>query len=330
MRIIQILQFRTPLKTLRWVNGLAVLIMVISPATRAETREITMLLEDERSPDYWIEKMSSSLLRENYRGVFTLARGRQFSSLEVDHRFRDGVVQEQLTQLNGPLRRVVREGDHIRCFHESENASLNHAVLLGPFSQSFNALLEAESDNYNVKVVGLDRVAGREAVMLAVQPSVNDRFGFMLWLDRNKGLLLQSHLVDRGRILEILQFATIEFDVTSALEDTDLLHQGWAVHSLSEEVLTSNEEPTFKVKWMPRGYRVVSANKDRIHFSDGVSDFSVFVEQGRELPKLSTEIEGRSIVTRPLRGRPGQITIVGALPLQTAERLAESVEPIIF
>jgi len=326
----QLCQFRTPLKSSRWFKSLAVLMVMLSAAAGAETPEITALSEDERDPDYWIAKMSSSLLRENYRGVFALARGHQFSSLEVDHRFRDEVVQEQLTQLNGPLRRIVREGDHIRCYHESENTSLNHSVLLGPFSQSFNALLQAESDNYVVKVIGRDRVAGREAVMLTVQPSANDRFGFVLWLDRSKGLLLQSHMVDRGRILEVLQFATIEFDVTTELEDTDMLHQGWAVHSLSEEVLTANEEPTFKVKWTPRGYRVVSANKHRIHFSDGVSDFSVFVEQGRELPKLSTEIEGRSIVTRPLRGRPGQITIVGALPLQTAERLAESVEPIIF
>ena len=173
----QICQFRTPVKGSRWFKSLAVLMVMLSTATRADTLEATTLSEDERAPDYWIEKMSSSLLRENYRGVFTLARGHQFSSLEVDHRFRDGVVQEQLTQLNGPLRRVVREGDHIRCFHESENASLNHAVLLGPFSQSFNALLQAEPDNYDVKVVGLDRVAGREAVMLAVQPSANDRFG---------------------------------------------------------------------------------------------------------------------------------------------------------
>ena len=115
----QICQSRTPLKGSRWFKSLAVLMVMLSTATRAETLEATTLSEDERAPDYWIEKMSSSLLRENYRGVFTLARGHQFSSLEVDHRFRDGVVQEQLTQLNGPLRRVVREGDHIRCFHES-------------------------------------------------------------------------------------------------------------------------------------------------------------------------------------------------------------------
>lgn len=305
-------------------------VLMLSAVAQADTREAIALTEEEQAPAFWIAKMSSSLLRENYRGVFTIARGHQFSSLEVNHRFNDGVVQEQLTQLNGPLRRVVRDGNHIRCFHESDSGSLNHAVLLGPFSQSFNALLQAESDNYDVRVVGLDRVAGREAVLLSVQPSINDRFGFMLWLDRSKGLLLQSHLVDRGRILEVLQFATIEFDVTSALGDADSLHQGWAVHTLSEEVVTTNEEPTFKVKWMPQGYRVVSANKNRIHFSDGISDFSIFVEQGREMPQLATELDGRAIVTRSLRGRAGQITIVGSLPLRTAERLADSVEPITY
>ena len=81
---------------------------------------------------------------------------------------------------------------------------------------------------------------------------------------------------------------------------------------------------------MPAGYRVVSSSKHRVHFSDGVSDFSIFLDLGRVAPKVATEIKGRTIVTRPLRSQEGQITIVGSLPLPTAERLAESVESVVY
>ena len=313
-------------------NGIALLVLLgifLDPALAAERADIGLRTE-ERDPNHWILRMGTALIEENYRGVFTIARGAEFNSLEIDHRYQGGTIAEHLTQLNGPHRKVIRNGQAIECFHEDSASSLDHAVHLGPFSQSFNASLKAQSNHYASRVVGLDRVAGRQAVVLSVQASAGDRFGFMLWIDRERGLLLQSHLVDRGRILEVFQFASVEFDLTSPLPSKGPELQGWIAHSLTEEVMTASEKPSFKVKWKPAGYRVVSSNRHRIHFSDGVSDFSVFLEAGHVAPRIATEIRGRTVVTRPLRGQEGQITIVGSLPLPTAERLAESVEPVIY
>jgi negative regulator of sigma E activity len=36
------------------------------------------------------------------------------------------------------------------------------------------------------------------------------------------------------------------------------------------------------------------------------------------------------VVTQSLGNKSGQVTIIGGLPLPTAQKLAESVEPIIF
>ena len=147
-------------------------------------------------------RMGTALIEENYRGVFTIARGGEFKSIEIDHRYQEGkVVTEHLTQLRMVLTgRSSVVDKSIECFHEDSASSLDHAVHLGPFSQSFNASLQAQSNHYVSKIIGLDRVAGRQAVLLSVQASAGDRFGFMLWIDRQRGLLLQSHLVDRGRI----------------------------------------------------------------------------------------------------------------------------------
>ena len=313
-------------------SGIALLMLLgsfVNPAAASE-RADNGLSPKERDPNHWIEKMGTALIEENYRGVFTIARGREFNSIEIDHRYQDGVVTEHLTQQNGPHRKVIRHGQSIECFHEDSASSLDHAVHLGPFSQSFNASLQAQSNHYVSKIIGVDRVAGRQAVVLSVQASAGDRFGFMLWIDRERGLLLQSHLVDRGRILEVFQFASVDFDSASPLASKASEYRGWIAHSLTEEVMTASEKPSFKVKWMPAGYRIVSSSKHRVHFSDGVSDFSIFLDLGRVAPKVATEIKGRTIVTRPLRSQEGQITIVGSLPLPTAERLAESVESVVY
>ena len=161
-------------------SGIALLMLLGSFLNQAVAvdRGVIGLRAEERDPNHWIEKMGTALIEENYRGVFTIARGREFNSIEIDHRYQDGVVTEHLTQQNGPHRRVIRHGQSIECFHEDSASSLDHAVHLGPFSQSFNASLQAQSNHYVSKIIGVDRVAGRQAVVLSVQASAGDRFGF--------------------------------------------------------------------------------------------------------------------------------------------------------
>ena len=66
-------------------SGIALLMLLGSFLNQAVAvdRGAIGLRAEERDPNHWIEKMGSALIEENYRGVFTIARGREFNSIEI-------------------------------------------------------------------------------------------------------------------------------------------------------------------------------------------------------------------------------------------------------
>ena len=98
----------------RYRNGGIALLMLLGSFVNsavASERPDYGLSSQERDPIHWIEKMGTALIEENYRGVFTIARGREFNSIEIDHRYQDEVVTEHLTCLlyTSPSPRDVEE-----------------------------------------------------------------------------------------------------------------------------------------------------------------------------------------------------------------------------
>jgi len=62
-----------------------------------------------RDPGYWLDRLVPALTKTSYRGVFVYARGDQVSSMQVAHRYRDGMVEERLVMQDGELGEIVRK-----------------------------------------------------------------------------------------------------------------------------------------------------------------------------------------------------------------------------
>ena len=73
-------------------------------------------------------------------------------------------------------------------------------------------------------------------------------------------------------------------------------------------------------------------NQNRVLFTDGLATFSVFVDRPGPavLGQLVTHMGGTVVISRQLKDSSQQITVVGEVPMDTAKRVAESVEPIIY
>src|SRR5690606_31964475 len=103
---------------------------------------------------------------------------------------------------------------------EREATLAQHAECVAPGEQLLQQRLQLLQQNissldvlYNIRVRGLERVAGRVAIVLQVVPRDNNRFGYFLSIDRETGLLLKSLLFDEQlRMLEQFQFVEIDFD----------------------------------------------------------------------------------------------------------------------
>ncbi len=288
-------------------------------------------------PIAWLTRMRDALKQQNYDGIFTYMRGSTFDTVRIVHVVEDGHESERLFNLNGEVRELFRQDDEVHCYHPESQGSLaevaDHSVHLGPFSPVFTERVLAARDFYNVSVRGSGRIADRSAVELTVVPRFNDRYGYRLWLDEETGLLLQSHLIDRGRVREVFQFTSLELGSEVSVSDLDTAIDGATQsHQLALEVNDSSERPVFKVKWLPDGFRPVRAQGNRLHFSDGLANFSVFVEKhdSAALPEMTTTVGGTVVITRRVAQTGPQVTVVGEVPIQTARRVADSVEPVIY
>jgi len=282
----------------------------------------------------WLQKMGDALRQENYDGIFSYMRGSTYETIRIVHRMEDGVEKERLFNLNGEVRELYREDDEIICLHpESDEIDPDHTVQIGPFTPAFSERVLATQDLYRLAMHGTDRIAGREAVKLSISPSFNDRYGYRLWLDAETGLMLQSHLVERGRVREIFQFSSLK--VGSEIEATALasaMGSDTSTHRLTLDFTTGSEKPVWRVRWLPDGFRPVRQQGNRLHFSDGVATLSVFVEGAETpaLPEMATTVGGTVVITRRFKPSGSQITVVGEVPVQTARKVAESVEPVIY
>lgn len=284
----------------------------------------------------WLTRMQDALQTQNYDGIFTYMRGSTFDTVRIVHVAEEGKESERLFYLNGAVRELYREDDEIYLFRPETQAEVedaDHSVHIGPFSPVFAERVLAAKGFYNVSMHGKDRIAGRSAVKLAISPRHNDRYGYRLWLDEQTGLLLQSHLIDRGTVREVFQFTSLKLGDEVSPSDLETRIAGATrAYQLTLEGNDSAEQPVFKVKWLPDGFRAVRAQGNRLHFSDGLANFSVFVEKpsASALPEMTTTVGGTVVITRRIKQSGPQITVVGEVPIQTARKVADSVEPVIY
>ena len=294
-------------------------------------------LSAEGSPSAWLEKMGRALRSENYAGNFTYIRGSHFDNVRIVHVVDQGRELERLYNLNGDVRELYREDGVAYCYHPKADLSgdelADHSVHIGPFTPAFSDRVLSTQDLYNLAMQGEDRIAGRSAVVLTVSPGYNDRYGYRLWLDQETGLLLQSHLIESGRVKEIFQFTYIEVGDFIGVSNLQTAMTGETIsHPLALEANERTEKPVWRVSWLPNGFRPVRIQGNRLHFTDGLATFSVFIEtnDSAPMPDLATTDGGTVVITRRLQKTGPQITVVGEVPLQTARRVAESVEPVLY
>ncbi|MCC5887347.1 MAG: MucB/RseB C-terminal domain-containing protein [Gammaproteobacteria bacterium] len=328
-------------------------------------------------PGVWLDRMHTALAELSYHGEFSYFHGGELASLSIAHAVRDGVRHERLVHLNGTPREVVRHGDKVTCvLHPGDRLiDLEESVPAGPFAQSYGRVLDGLPKGYRAMLTGEDRIAGRMAVQLRIEPEESDRYGYRLWLDRETALLLRSELLDSSdKPLEIFQFVRIEIGgpiEASMLEaskgDHLVMHElvkrervapgrmaaerAGAAPSLAVETLAAAASPApapegqdveWEAGWLPSGFAMASADIRRVPsrpdsvanlvYSDGMATFSVFLERApANLAPVHVARHGATVaVMRPVAAstpEPWLVTVVGEVPVETAERVAEHVRP---
>lgn len=281
----------------------------------------------------------------NYDGVFVYQRGDQLESMRLIHRFAENTESERLISLSGPAREVIRIGPLVTCVSADNHGAAPHKNpprdIIGI---GFSAPVEKLESSYAFAIEGRGRVAGREALLVAVTPHSPDRYGYRLWLDEKTKLLLKSAILDgAGHSLEQVQFTQLEVREEIA---ADLLKPGiegsafnWRTdHNGDDENPQSKPEvpPDWQANWLPRGFEFKHSSLQQMDdksgpashlvYSDGLAMVSVFVEAVVDEKRALRGQSSRGAVNAFSRlDDMHQITVVGEVPLPTVKRIATSV-----
>lgn len=285
------------------------------------------------SADAILQKMASANTSHNYQGLFTYEQGGTLKTVKVFHGVdSEGKVTERLISQSGPPFEIIRNNSGC-------SAGVSGTVNFGQRNaETFSS--KHVRKYYDVQIQGRARIANRQAVMVHFVPMDNQRFGYILGVDKETGLLLQSILVNQERrILERFQFVDIAIGMDSKQLQlapmTAVKHKRLPSNACDQ----SNLSPVdWKAAWLPPGFMLIksgntaaggSNTKQVLIFSDGLAAFSVFVEPVGQSKMPAIEAERGAtmafMLQKPYGGTEFLICVVGEVPLSTAKKVAISL-----
>ena len=294
---------------------------------------------DEEEAAAWLKRLGPALNMTSYRGVFVYARGGSVNSMQIAHRYHDGVVEERLVLQDGGSGEIVRKGMNVVCvLPERGRIKLDQVIPSGPFAESFTSQLVPVSRWYRAEMKGEDRVAGYDVVTVALSARDRYRYSHRLWLEKSTGLLVKSQVRNaEGEVLEHFQFTSLQIGENIPDSEFEIRARGREIlrtlENSASQASAVQRMDGWRLGWRPDGFVPAAAPRSgkgqAVAFSDGLAAFSVFVEPAGavDMPTGASRIGATTVYMHKVsyEGNAYLVTVVGELPPQTARHVAESV-----
>lgn len=308
--------------------AICALLIMASPLVAADTASAATILS----------QMADANRKLDYSGIFTYEHGGILRTIKVFHSVKEGQEFERLFLLSGPKREVVRQSGKRQCERLGDLMLRSSAAAVASVPRGHLEKL------YHVYPKSEDRIAGRKALIVNVMPKDNYRYGYILGLDHETGLLLQSMLIGgSNRVLERFRFADIEIGVPI---DSALLNPSEPeAHKVTSKISTclnniesSVSSSKWQQSWLPPGFGLAGYQKsdesgrETLIYTDGLAIFSVFIDSSEsvDIPQMQAQ-RGATVayLTRSNMKEQGfLISVVGEIPVETARAVAHAVIPV--
>lgn len=293
-----------------------------------------------------LQKAAVAARALSYQGIFTYQTGQQLKSVQITHYFNGQGEFSRNVVLDAAPREVFSQGGDLVIFSpRNEKVVIEKRRGQNMFPAVLPTNLSTIKENYNLRLGEIERVAGRLAQMIYLEPKDHLRYSYRFWVDEEYGLLLKSAMLnERNETMEQIGFVQL-----SLLDKIDL---DWFVPTIdSKKSYVMEEDPptaiveksgnvTKKIEWklkdLPTGYRKVDQTQRVVHgkaspvthviFSDGLASVSLFIEPVIKGVKPKT---GHMLVANTsfhaTVNHGYQITVVGEVPEATAAQIASAV-----
>lgn len=289
----------------------------------------------------WVQKMSESMRNLSYRGTFVYMHEKQLESMSILHLNDEQGEKERLLSLNGEAREVIRDNKNLTCIWPSSRTVVIDYSKENRFSPLFIPDdIASISQFYDLLLVGKDRVAEHETVVVHISPKDQLRYGITLWIAEESGLLVRSSLINElGEVVEQVMFTNLEVlpeNHKITLDTMPELDESFTMvrYQRGEPSEKSSSDMGWHLKEMPSGFRQESVLKRKVSetglyvhqmvFTDGLASLSVFIEK-ESIPKHwgNTSMGAVNAFIRIVDGY--SIIAIGEVPAVTVQKVAESV-----
>ncbi|MGH8035150.1 MAG: MucB/RseB C-terminal domain-containing protein, partial [Lysobacterales bacterium] len=200
-------------------------------------------------------------------------------------------------------------------------------------------------DFYKVRQDGVERVAGVEADIIALVPKDHLRFGYRVWTEQKKGLVVKLQTLDTdGKVLEQAAFSELQLDAPVKMDKLIQMMgkvEGYRVVEKPVLVKTTASAEGWVLKAPVAGFKSMSCYKRPATaanaatgeeplqwiFSDGLASVSIFVEpfdRQRHDKESSLSLGATQTITRRLETH--WITVMGEVPMTTLRLFANGLE----
>ena len=272
----------------------------------------------------------------SYAGLVTYEFRGNLRSIKVAHIVRDGKTYERIQHMDGPEHEVVRRGDDTDCMRAAN-------LLLGGRPLKIDDDNYAHlRDSYDFHIRGDARIAGRSVSMVHVIPKDRFRYGYIVAIDKQSGLMLQSVLMDHdSKPMERFQFIDVAIGagVNNVKWLPSLMKSDGVDDSVCQQSKIRPSPSAWESRWRPPGfvlssYRPVdSSGRESIMYTDGLAVFSVFIdasERSQSWPSVEANLGATVVVLRKAQfnNRQYAVSVVGEIPRSTATRIAIAMGPI--
>jgi len=294
----------------------------------------------EVQPEHWLDRMAVAVQSTSYEGTVIRIKDGSAEALKIVHTVKDGVIREKVVAQEGDGLEIIRIGNEVHCILPDRKS-----VLVEEWnnqSSLFSTLPNSDirfGNEYDLVFMGAERVAGREAIRIAIRPHDAFRYAHQIWLDTETGFPLQTQLISEGIAIEQVKFAEIALNHeihASALEPSYSTKDFTWLQQTSGHAGT-NIETTWVSDELPAGFKAVSTHEEimsgtdevvtHILFSDGLANVSVFIAANSgELASGPARVGGSNSFSVE-RGE-FEITAIGEVPAITVKQIATTMRPL--
>ncbi len=288
-----------------------------------------------------LERARAAALRLDYTGTIIHYQGPGLQTTRIAHTLEQGGGVERVQWLDGPARDYLRRDTRITWYLPQERRVV-HDHVAG--MRSFPALSFASARellrHYQASVLPSERVSGRSAELLQLQPADELRYGYRFWFDTATGLLLRAQRIsENGQVVAQTSFSQLAVG-RKAVErlrwprhDT----RGWQ----TERAMHGEADASGWSYRLPDGFRQVASlrriigstqggtgsPRDVVQLvcSDGLAGVSIFIEPWSASRSAQPLQQGAVNMVGKRVGR-FWLTIVGEVPMAATRQIADSLE----